>query len=465
MLISTGRLCDRPGCPGTNHPSAKSAPPAPEAAIKAAQQAQADASSAPPHPLTPYRQQLDAQIGDLARMFEESGHSFYLVGGMVRDGALGLPLDHDIDITTDARPEQTKAIMDRWTDQVWDQGARYGTVAARKGSADVEVTTFRSETYQHDSRKPDVRFSDDVTTDLSRRDFTINSMAVALPTWELLDPFGGMSDLRARRLHTPSDPSELFNDDPLRMMRAARFIARFDLNADPEVTQAILENRDRIRIVSSERIGAEIGKLLSLRRSQPGIDYLHETGVLNSFLAGIDEEAVSQIGKMDTATTDPPEVRWAALLGKDRSPEAAVRLMSKRFSVDHVVNQRTKSVLRAAEDLRAITNDASDIDLRRVAAHHDRGCQAAAISALRAWDQAHDDRLLQRLSHIEEHDGPALRQPPIEGHQVAALVGGPGRQVGDALRLVREHQIEHGPVDAQQARNVVIGMSGRAPRS
>ena len=399
--------------------------------------------------------QVDAQIAELARLFDESGYSFCLVGGMVRDSALGLPLDHDIDVATDARPEQTKAILEGWTDQVWDQGARFGTVAARKGAADVEVTTFRSETYRHDSRKPDVRFSDDVTVDLSRRDFTINAMAVALPSGELMDPFDGMGDLQARRLRTPSDPAGLFDDDPLRMMRAARFVARFGLEADPEVTEAILENRDRIRIVSSERIGAEIGKLLSLPYAQPGIDYLHDTGVLNSFLAGIDETPVSRIRNMDTAAADPPEVRWATLLGKDRSPAAATRLMSKRFAVDHDVTRRAGQVLSAASDLREVAHDVSDAELRRITASHDRRCQDAAISALRAWDLPPDDTVQQRLARIEEQDGSALRHLPIDGHTAAALVGGPGPRVGAALRLVREHQIEHGPVDAAQARSLV----------
>jgi len=166
------------------------------------------------------------EVRPLAGRFADAGHRIYLVGGIVRDLLLGRELrDPDFDLTTDARPEQTEALLSGWADAVWDQGARFGTIGAMVGDRRYEITTHRAESYQPASRKPDVAFSSDIAADLSRRDFTVNAMALSLPEPELIDPFGGAADLAAHVLRTPSGPEVSFADDPLRMMRAARFIA------------------------------------------------------------------------------------------------------------------------------------------------------------------------------------------------------------------------------------------------
>ena len=458
MIARTGRLCDRQGCPGDNHPPALPTGSNAAAAISAAQQASESAASDHRHPLMNYRQQINDQIGDLAEMFDQSGHSFYLVGGMVRDGALGLPLDHDIDVTTDARPEEIKPILEAWGNQVWDQGARFGTIAARRGDADVEITTFRSETYRPDSRKPDVRFSDNVEVDLSRRDFTINSVAVSLPSWEVVDPFGGLHDLQERRLRTPSDPDELFRDDPLRLLRAARFSARFQLTPDAEVTDAIRRNRDRIQIVSSERIGDEISKMLALRRPSRGLDYLHETGTLNAFLAGLGQPPTEPIGSFDILDEEPAP-RWAALFGRNLGAAGTADLMRNHLSVDRSVTTDTEQILKSVESIRQLGADPTDAACRRFVGQHRDHYWKPALDVMNAWGQWPGEQLVHNLVHIEDHHGDALRILPVDGNQVSELVGGEGPLVGKALNHIREHQYEHGEISAEQAVRLVQDMT------
>src|SRR5690606_29657682 len=169
-------------------------------------------------------------VRPLAERFEAAGHAVYLVGGIVRDLVLGRATHGaDLDLTTDARPGETRAVLQGWADAVWDQGAAFGTIGARKGGTVFEITTHRAEAYREDSRKPHVVYSDDVTDDLSRRDFTVNAMALRVPDLELIDPYGGVDDLAAGVLRTPLAPEVSFSDDPLRMLRAARFIAGYGL--------------------------------------------------------------------------------------------------------------------------------------------------------------------------------------------------------------------------------------------
>ncbi len=183
---------------------------------------------------------------DLSDRFRSAGHSLYLVGGSVRDAIVAEPgaragrrRADDLDFTTDARPDAIEAVVSGWADAVWTQGKRFGTIGCRRGGQKYEITTHRAEAYQPDSRKPEVAFGDGVEDDLSRRDFTVNAMALRLPELELIDPFDGLADLAAHRLRTPLDPEVSFADDPLRMLRAARFIARLDLEPDPELVEAV----------------------------------------------------------------------------------------------------------------------------------------------------------------------------------------------------------------------------------
>ncbi len=206
----------------------------------------------------------------LAERFDEAGHRLYLVGGIVRDLVLGRPLSGDIDLTTDARPERTAALVRDWADAVWDQGARFGTIGVKAGGSTFEITTHRAEAYHPDSRKPDVSFADEVEADLSRRDFTVNAMALRVTGRdgeepELIDPFGGVGDLAAGVLRTPLHPEESFTDDPLRMLRAARFVAGYGLAPEPALVTAVSDLVGRLEIVTAERVRDELSKLLVVR--------------------------------------------------------------------------------------------------------------------------------------------------------------------------------------------------------
>ena len=224
----------------------------------------------------------------LANAFKAAGFKLALVGGPVRDAILGR-LGNDLDFTTDAKPAQTKKILDSWADSVWEIGAEFGTIAARKGDIEVEVTTYRSETYDPDSRKPDVQFGESIEGDLKRRDFTINAMALELTTETptFIDLFGGIIDLESKLIKTPGKPEDSFSDDPLRMMRAARFMSQLNFAVDPSVVTAITKMADRLQIISAERIRDEFTKTLMSANPRVGITLLVETGLADKFLPEI----------------------------------------------------------------------------------------------------------------------------------------------------------------------------------
>lgn len=235
------------------------------------------------------------ELAPLASRFRERGHRLYLVGGTVRDLLVRNDReDFDLDLTTDARPKEIKACLEGWADALWTQGERFGTIGAHKidpdtGAARVyEITTFRAEVYSDDSRKPDVAFADHVEADLERRDFTVNSMALELTSEsgspELIDPFGGVADLASGTLRTPMAPEVSFGDDPLRMMRAARFIAGYQLQPTEELTAAVVAMAPRLEIVSPERIRDEFDKLLTVDHPSAGLWFLVETGLADQFL-------------------------------------------------------------------------------------------------------------------------------------------------------------------------------------
>ena len=228
-----------------------------------------------------------AEVADVAALFRRAGHRLYLVGGTVRDLLSGQPLDNlDFDATTEARPEAVKKIIAGWADAVWTQGEKFGTIGARKGDRVYEITTHRAEAYHADTRKPDVEFADAIETDLSRRDFTINAMALEVTTDSptLVDPFDGAADLLTKTLRTPLAADISFSDDPLRMMRAARFIARFGMTPVPELVAAVRAMKDRLEIVSSERVRDELNKLITVDTPSLGLWFLVDTGLADLFL-------------------------------------------------------------------------------------------------------------------------------------------------------------------------------------
>ncbi|HEX6596778.1 MAG TPA: CCA tRNA nucleotidyltransferase, partial [Acidimicrobiales bacterium] len=235
------------------------------------------------------------EVAPLAERFTGAGHRLYLVGGSVRDAILGRPVDaFDLDFTTDARPDDIEGLLRGWADAVWLQGKRFGTIGAKKGDRTYEITTHRADAYSPDSRKPDVAFSDAVESDLSRRDFTVNAMALSLPDLQLVDPHGGTADLAAKKLRTPLPPAESFADDPLRMMRAARFIAGYDLEPEPGLVDAVTSMRHRLSIVSAERIRDELDKLLVVERPGAGLWFLVNTGLAEEFLPELPALALEQ---------------------------------------------------------------------------------------------------------------------------------------------------------------------------
>ena len=245
----------------------------------------------------------------LAERFRAAGRRLYLVGGVVRDTILGRGRSDDVDFTTDATPEETLEIVrNAGAQAIWTQGQRFGTIGAQFRDRKYEITTHRGESYSDDSRNPEVAFSNDIEADLSRRDFTVNAMALAIPDLRLIDPFNGAADLFEKRLRTPLDPEVSFRDDPLRMLRAARFIAGFELVPDVELVDAVKRLRSRLEIVSVERIRDELDKLMVVPTPASGLWFLVDTGLAEEFLQPWLSNRIRSIG---TKTYWRTRLRWS----------------------------------------------------------------------------------------------------------------------------------------------------------
>jgi poly(A) polymerase len=435
------------------------------------------------------------ELTPLAERFAGSGRRLYLVGGSVRDAILGRPLEEiDLDFTTDARPDETKALLDDWADAVWTQGERFGTIGAAHRGRRYEITTHRAEAYTPDSRKPDVAFADAVEADLSRRAFTVNAMALALPEATLVDPFGGVTDLAAQRLRTPLAPEESFADDPLRMLRAARFIAGYELVPEPELVGAVRRLRSRLEIVSAERIREELDKLLVVGHPANGLSFLVETGLAEEFLPELPALALEQdpvhrhkdvlahtIAVVERTRPDKV-LRLAALLhdiGKPKTRSYGRGGVS--FHHHEVVGARM-----AEERMRALRYPADEIaDVRRLVELHLRfhgyGDEVWTDSAVRRYardagpllgrlneltradcttrNKAKAAMLARRMDDLERRIAElAAREeldrirPDLDGNQIMAHLGiGPGRLVGQAREYLLELRLEEGPLGEQEA--------------
>jgi poly(A) polymerase len=431
----------------------------------------------------------------LAGRFAAAGKRLYLVGGSVRDAILGRPVDAiDLDFTTDARPEDIESIVAGWADAVWDQGRRFGTIGFRKDGRTYEVTTHRAEAYVPESRKPDVAFADAVEADLSRRDFTVNAMALALPSAELVDPFGGLADLAANRLRTPLAPDESFTDDPLRMLRAARFVAGYGLEPDPGLVAAVKALRARLEIVSAERIRTELDKLLVVERPGPGLWFLVDTGLAEEFLPELPALALEQdpvhrhkdvlahtIAVVEKTSPDRI-LRLAALLHDIGKPKTrSIGPGGVSFHHHEVVGARM-----AEERMRALRYPADDIAaVRRLVELHlrfhgfgagwtdsavrryarDAGPLLGRLNELTRCDcttrnQARAVALSKRMDELEERIA-ALRQqeeldsirPDLDGRQIMEQLGlAPGPLVGRARDFLLELRLEEGPLGEDEAR-------------
>ncbi|QLQ09350.1 MAG: CCA tRNA nucleotidyltransferase [Nocardioidaceae bacterium] len=442
-------------------------------------------------------------IDELGSRFTEAGEELALVGGPVRDAMLGR-LQNDLDFTTTARPEVTERLLAGWADAVWDIGRDFGTIGSRKDDWAVEITTYRAEMYDADSRKPAVEYGDTLAGDLGRRDFTVNAMALRLPGREFEDPYGGLLDLANGVLRTPGRPEDSFTDDPLRMMRAARFAAQLGFEVAPEVKQAMTDLADRIEIISAERVRDELVKLVCSPDPRRGLSLLVETGLADRVLPELpalqlerDEHhrhkdvyehtlmVLDQAIALEHRLGGEPDFvsRFAALMhdvGKPRTRRfqadgsvtfhhhdvVGAKLTRKRMKALRFSGDDTEAVAKLVElhlrfhgygtglwtdsAVRRYVRDAGD-QLERLHILTRADCTTRNRRKAERLARTYDDieERIARLSEQEELD--AIR-PDLDGNQIMAILGiGPGREVGEAYKFLLELRLEEGPQDPQAA--------------
>jgi len=391
----------------------------------------------------------------LTLLFEAAGHRLYLVGGVVREAVAGrfLP-EADLDCTTDARPATVRRIVGEVATSVWTQGERFGTIGCVVDGRAFEITTHRAERYERQSRKPVVAFGDDVVLDLERRDFTVNAMAIDTADGALIDPYGGWDDLVAGVLRTPLDPAVSFGDDPLRMLRAARFIASHRLAPDDALAGAVEAMGDRLDIVAVERVRDEFEKLLLLDDPSEGFRFLFRTGLIGRVVEDLARRNdPSEVGRIAAAVAAEPVARWASLFVHDRAEAAAACLRRLRCS-NAVVSSAAALVATRA---RLAETGSSRPDVRRFVASSPAPVDAAlafAIAVATASGQSTDRLLdfagtLTELRRVEDVDNVTL---PVDGDEVMAVLGlDPGPDVGRALAFLRERAFEQGPPSKAEA--------------
>ena len=439
--------------------------------------------------------EVGAPPRELADRLIDAGYECYLVGGTVRDLVLDrVDADKDIDLTTNARPDAIEAVVRGWADAVWLQGQRFGTVGCTKAGRPMEITTFRGDIYRPESRKPEVSFADAIEDDLGRRDFTVNAMALAYPEPRLVDPFGGADDLANLRLRTPQAPEVSFADDPLRMLRAARFIAEFALVPDPDLLRAVEEMRHRLEIVSVERVRDELVRLLTVADPSAGLWMLCETGLSDEFLPELNAMRLEQdpihshkdvlahtIAVVNNVTTRDRLVRLAALfhdVGKPKTRSFASGGVS--FHHHEVVGARmTEERMRALKFANHEVDDVTKLVYLHLRIHtyamgwtdkavrryvRDAGPLLQQLNELQRADcttrnQRKAAALGRRIDDLEARVA-ALRdqeeldsiKPPLDGRQVMEFLGvEPGRVIGDALDFLLEARLDEGPIPEAEA--------------
>ncbi len=465
-----------------------------------------------PERLTPVLHEL----APLAARFREAGHRLYLVGGTVRDLFVASGRDDfDLDLTTDARPPEIKRCLEGWADAIWTQGEKFGTIGAQVRDEATgfqriyEITTFRAEAYADDSRKPHVVFADEIDADLSRRDFTVNAMALELTgddgVPELIDPFDGAVDLANRVLRTPIGPEISFSDDPLRMLRAARFIAGYQLSPTPELVEAVRELAPRLEIVSAERIRDELDKLIVLDHPAAGLWFLVDTGLADQFLPELPAMRLEhdpihrhkdvlthsiavvenvrppheQIASED-APGEPPSfdfrlTRLAALFHDVGKPRTRGYLEGKGTTFHHhdavgarMTRKRMNALRYSNDDVAAVTELVglhlrfhtysmgwSDSAVRRYV--RDAGPLLGELNVLTRCDcttrnEKKAARLSKRMDELEERideltaaEELAALRPELDGTAVMEHLGiGPGRDVGEAMKFLMDVRLDEG---------------------
>lgn len=437
---------------------------------------------------------------DLARRFQDAGFTLALVGGSVRDALLGR-LGNDLDFTTDARPEDVLRIVRPWADSVWEVGIAFGTVGSQKDGYQIEVTTYRSEAYDRTSRKPEVSYGRTIEEDLVRRDFTVNAMAVALPQKDFIDPHGGLEDLSAQVLRTPGTPEDSFSDDPLRMLRAARFAAQLDFEVAPEVIAAMKAMSERIEIVSAERIRDELNKLLLSTHPRKGLALLVDTGLAERILPELPalrlesdehhrhkdvyEHSLTVLEQAIDLEEDGPDLvlRLAALLhdiGKPRTRRfekdgrvsfhhhevVGAKLTKKRMTALKYSNDLIRDVSRLVElhlrfhgygtgewtdsAVRRYVRDAGPL-LGRLHKLTRSDCTTRNKRKANALSQAYDG-LEDRIAQLQEQEELESIRPDLDGNQIMEILGvGPGPVIGAAYTFLLELRLENGPMERDAA--------------
>ncbi len=444
-------------------------------------------------------------VEELGHRFAEAGHELALVGGPVRDALLGRVGD-DWDLTTDARPERVLEIVEGWADTTWDVGIAFGTIGLRKGDHKLEITTYRAEAYDRESRKPEVSYGTSLDDDLVRRDFTVNALAVRLPSWELVDLHHGVQDLHAGVLRTPGTPHDSFSDDPLRMMRAARFASSLGFAVASEVVEAMTTMCGRLAIVSAERVREELVKLVLGAQPRAGLTLMVETGLaqlvlpeLPALALEVDEHhrhkdvyehtliVLEQAIALET-THEPvsgPDfvLRFAALMHDVGKPKTRRFEDDGRVSFHHhevvgarITKKRMEALRFSTADIAEVTElvalhlrfhgygdgDWTDSAVRRYV--RDAGDQLARLHKLTRADcttrnrgkaaalAATYDTLEERIARLSEEEELASIRPALDGNRIMAVLGlAPGREVGEAYRWLLELRLDQGPMTEDDA--------------
>lgn len=449
-------------------------------------------------------------LEEIGARFAAAGHEIALVGGPVRDAIMGRR-SADLDFTTSAHPEQILAVLEGWAQTTWDVGIRFGTVGARISGHEVEITTYRAEAYNPDSRKPEVSFGTSLADDLARRDFTINAMALHLPSFEFVDLFGGVQDVAAQLIRTPGTPQDSFTDDPLRMMRAARFASQLNFAVAPDVIAAMTEMAGRLEIVSAERIREELVKIVMSDHPRVGLTLLVDTGLAEYVLPELpllrleaDEHhhhkdvyehtltVLEQAMDLETEhepTSEPDLIlRLAALLhdiGKPRTRKfeadggvsfhhhevVGARMTRKRMKALRFSNDQIDSVAHLVElHLRFHgygTGEWTDAAVRRYV--RDAGEELVRLHKLTRADsttrnkkraaalQRAYDHLEERITRLAEEEQLAAIRPDLDGAQIMEILNiPPGPLVGKAYKHLLELRLDNGPLSEAEARSALL---------
>ncbi|MGA1592626.1 MAG: CCA tRNA nucleotidyltransferase [Candidatus Nanopelagicales bacterium] len=450
-------------------------------------------------------------LSEIGELFKNAGFEISLVGGPVRDALLGKAVK-DLDFTTNARADEIQKILKPWAENIWDVGIKFGTVGAKKNDFSLEITTYRSEVYDPSSRKPEVNFGNSLLEDLTRRDFTINAIALKLPEFEIVDPHNGVNDLINQKLKAPIDPEILFSEDPLRMLRAARFISKLDLVVDKNIIEAVEKLKSRLSVVSRERISDEFSKLLLLESPRKGLEFLVQTKLAEEFLPELPalqlevdehhrhkdvyhhtlivlEQAIDLEKSHEPQLAPDLVLRIAALLHDIGKPKTRKFEAGGRVSFHHheVVGARmAKKRLHELRFSKEIINDVSKLVELHLRFHgfgsglwtdsavrryvRDAGDQLLRLHKLTRADsttrnqkkadelQKNYDKLEERISELSKEEELAKIRPDLNGQEIMEILNlPPGPLVGKAYEYLLEIRIEQGPQTKEVAKaNLLI---------